>query len=420
MEESEKYFVKDLSLAHQGKLNIEYAETQMGALAKIKERFEKEKPLKGLRIGMALHITKETAVLIKTLAAGGAEVAACSCNPLSTQDDVAASLAESGIRVYAYKNETKEDYYRFLNKVIEFKPNITIDDGCDLVAEIHRNHENIIKDIIGGAEETSTGLVRLRAMEKDNALKYPVIAVNDSKTKHLMDNLKGTGQSTIDGIIRATNTIIAGKTFVVCGYGECGKGIAKRAQGMDASVVVTEIDPFRALQASMDGHRVMPIAEASKIGDIFATVTGNKNVIDLYHAESMKNGAILANSGHFDAEINVEKIRKASKTRKIRPFMEECALKNGRTIYLLGDGRLINLAAAEGHPSQIMAMSFCNQALACEFLALKKGKLNPGVHLLPPEKDDEIARLQLESMGIKFDSLTEEQEKYLNTWEEST
>ena len=420
MDESETYVVKDLSLAEQGSLNIEYATKQMGSLLKVKERFEKEKPLKGLRIGIALHVTKETAVLIKTLIAGGADVSVCSCNPLSTQDDVAASLAKRGVRVYAYKNETQEDYYRFLNKVLEFKPQITIDDGCDLVVEMHRNHPELIKDVIGGAEETSTGVIRLRAMEKDNALKYPIIAVNDSKTKHLMDNFKGTGQSTIDGILRATNSLIAGKTFVVCGYGNCGKGVAKRVQGMDANVIVTEVDPFRALQAVMDGYRVMPIKKAAKIGDIFVTVTGNKNVIDLQHFKMMKNGSILANSGHFDAEINVEALKKSSKKRTIRPFMDEYVLEDGKTIYLLGDGRLVNLAAAEGHPSEIMAMSFCNQALACELLVLKKGELKPGVHLMPPETDDEIARLQLESMGIEFDSLTEEQERYLNTWDEST
>ena len=421
MDEKEEYSVKDISLSDQGLLNIEYAETQMGALLKVRERFQKEKPLEGVRVGIALHITKETAVLIKTLAAGGARIAACSCNPLSTQDDVAAALAKMGVRVYAYKGESRDDYYRFLNKVIEFRPQITIDDGCDLVTEIHKNHRELLKDVWGGAEETSTGVIRLRAMEKDSSLKYPVIAVNDSKTKHLMDNVKGTGQSTIDGILRATNTLIAGKNFVVCGYGSCGKGLAKRAQGMDASVIVTEADPFRALQAVMDGYRVMPVKDAAKTGDIFVTVTGNKNVIDIEHIKTMKSGAILANSGHFDAEINVGGLRKAAeKERRIRPFMDEYTLEGGKTVYVLGEARLINLAAGEGHPSSIMAMSFCNQALACEQIVKEKGNLAPGVHAMPPEKDDEIARLQLEAMGVSFDRLTEEQKKYLDTWTEST
>jgi adenosylhomocysteinase len=419
MESTDKYAIKDMALAEQGLLNIEYAESQMGALMKVKERFEKEQPLKGLRIGMALHVTKETAVLVKTLIAGGADVAIASCNPLSTQDDVAAALAKEGIKVYAYKGESKEDYYKYLTKVIDFKPQITIDDGCDLVTEIHSKHTDLIKDIIGGAEETSTGVIRLRAMEKDNALKYPVIAVNDSKTKHLMDNLKGTGQSTIDGILRATNVIIAGKNFVVCGYGECGKGLAKRAQGMDASVIVIEVDPFKALQAAMDGFRVMPIKEAAKLGDIFATVTGNKNVIDVSHMKLMKDGAILANSGHFDAEININELEKISEKRKIRPFMDEYTL-DGKRIFILGEGRLINLAAAEGHPSAIMAMSFCNQAFACEYLVKNKGNLKPQVYVLPAERDDEIARLQLEAMGIEIDEMTKEQKKYSESWKEGT
>ena len=420
MDQTNDYAVKNIALAQQGFFNIEYAESQMGALLKVKEKFEKEKPLKNLRVAIALHITKETAVLIKTLTAGGAEVAACSCNPLSTQDDVAAALAKSGIKVYAYKGETKDDYYKFINKVIDFKPQITIDDGCDLVTEIHNKHPEMIKDILGGAEETSTGVIRLKAMEKDKALKYPVIAVNDSKTKYLMDNVKGTGQSTIDGILRATNTLIAGKKFVICGYGSCGKGLAKRAQGMDANVIVTETDPFRALQAVMDGHRVMPIKEAAKTGDIFVTVTGNKNVIGIEHMKLMKTGAILANSGHFDAEIDVNTLKKTAKSqRKTRPFMDEYQL-DGKTLYVLGEARLINLAAAEGHPSTIMAMSFCNQAFACEYIAKKKSQLSPGVHLMPPEKDEQIARLQLEAMNVKFDNLTEEQKKYMNTWTEST
>ncbi len=419
MDTGKNYEVRDIKLAEQGKKNIEWAEMQMGALLKIKERFIKEKPLRGIKIGLALHVTKETAVLVRTLVSGGAEVAITGCNPLSTQDDVAAALAEEGIKVWAYKGETKEDYYLYLTSVINFKPNITIDDGCDLVTEIHTKHSELIKNIIGGAEETTTGVIRLRAMENDNALKYPVIAVNDSKTKHLMDNVKGTGQSTIDGILRATNILFAGKNFVVCGYGECGKGVAKRALGMDSNIIVVEVDPFRALQAAMDGFRVMPIKEAAKIGDIFVTVTGNKNVIDVDHMKLMKDGAILANSGHFDAEININGLKKIAVQRKIRPSMDEFALE-GKRIFILGEARLVNLAAAEGHPSTIMSMSFCNQAAACEYLVKNKGKLENKVYRLPSEVDDEIARLQLEAMGIKIDSMTAEQKKYSESWQEGT
>lgn len=415
------YEVKDIKLADQGMKNIELAEMQMGALMKVKKRVEKEKPLEGIKVGICLHITKETAVLIKTIIAAGADVAACSCNPLSTQDDVAAALAKDGVKVYAYKDESTEDYYKFLNKVIDFKPDITIDDGCDLVSEIHKNHKEMIPKIIGGCEETTTGVIRLKAMEKDGALKYPMVAVNESNTKHLMDNIKGTGQSTIDGILRATNTLFAGKNFVVCGYGDCGKGVAKRAKGMDSNVIVTEVDPFRALQAAMDGFRVMPIKEAAKVGDIFVTVTGNKHIIDVEHMKLMKDGAILANSGHFNIEINVDGLGKiAKKKRKMRPFMEEYTLENKNRIFVLGDARLINLAAAEGHPSTIMAMSFCNQVFACEYLVKNKGKLKSEVYVLPPEMDDEVSRLQLESMGLEIDKLTKEQENYLNSWEEGT
>jgi len=419
MNKGQNYEVKDIKLAEQGRKNIEWAEMQMGALLKVKERFQKEKPLKGIRVGMALHVTKETAVLVKTLIAGGADIAITSCNPLSTQDDVAAALAKEGIKIWAYKGESREDYYRYINNVIKIKPQITIDDGCDLVSEIHLKHKNLIKDIIGGCEETTTGVIRLKAMEKDNALKYPIIAVNESNTKHLMDNIKGTGQSTIDGILRATNVLIAGKNFVVCGYGDCGKGLAKRAQGFDANVIITEVDAFRALQAVMDGFRVMPLKEAAKVGDIFVTVTGNKNVIDIEHMKLMKDGVILANSGHFDAEININKLKKISKKRNIRPFMDEFTLGKKR-IFVLGEGRLINLAAAEGHPSTIMAMSFCNQAFACEYLVKNKGKLKSEVYVLPEEKDDKVANLQLEAMNIKIDTLTKEQKKYLSSWKEGT
>ncbi len=421
MEESKNYCVKDLKLASQGALNIEYAEAQMAALMKVKARFANEKPLKGLRIGMALHPSKETAVLVRTLIAGGAEVALASCNPLSTQDDVVAALAKEGVSVWAYRGESKEDYYRFIRKVIEAKPQITIDDGCDLVTEIHKNYPQIIKDMIGGCEETSTGVIRLRAMEKDNALKCPIIAVNDNKTKHLLDNNYGTGQSTIDGILRATNILFAGKVVVVCGYGDCGKGVALRAKGLGSNVIVTEVDSFRALQAKYDGYRVMPIAEASKEGDIFITVTGNKNVIRPEHFRVMKDCVMLFNSGHFDAEIDVSGLKELSKSqRKIRPFLDEYLMPSGKRIYLGGEGRLINLVAAEGHPSTVMSTSFCGQALAAEFLVKNKGKLQPRVITLPESIDNEIAKLQLDALGIQIDSLTAEQKKYLASWQEGT
>tara|TARA_Y100000310_G_scaffold272984_1_gene288239 strand:+ start:878 stop:2137 length:1260 start_codon:yes stop_codon:yes gene_type:complete len=419
MDTAENYEVKDISLAEQGKLNIELAESRMGSLMEVKERFEKEKPLEGIRIGLALHVTKETAALVRTLIAGGAEIAITGCNPLSTQDDVASSLAKDGVKTWAYKGETNEDYYKYLNKIIDFKPHITIDDGCDLVSEIHKNHSDLIPEIIGGCEETTTGIIRLRAMEKDNALKYPVIAVNDNKTKHLFDNFYGTGQSTMDGILRASNVLIAGKTVVVVGYGSCGKGVALRSAGMGANVIVTEVDNFRALQAVYDGYRVMPMEEAAKIGDIFITVTGNKNVIDKHHIKHMKENVILANAGHFDAEINLKGIKEDSEVKQIRPFKEEYTIE-GKKIFILGEGRLINLAAAEGHPSEVMATSFCGQALACEFIAKNKGKLDNKVIILPEDIDDEIARLQLESLGIKIDKLTDEQEKYLSSWQEGT
>jgi len=421
MDETDNYAVKDLSLAKQGLLNIEYAESQMGALLKVKERFEKEKPLKGLRIGIALHITKETAVLIKTLIAGGAEVAACGCNPLSTQDDVAAALAKLGIKVFAHKNETKEDYYKFLNKVIEFKPHITIDDGCDLVTEIHNKHPELIKDIICSAEETSTGVIRLKAMEKAGVLKCPVIAVNDNKTKHLLDNYYGTGQSAIDGVIRGTNILFAGKNVVVAGYGDCGKGVSQKARGLGANVIVTEVDHFRALQAKLDGFRVMPMNEAAKVGDIFITVTGNKHVLKTEHMKEMKNGAVLANAGHFDIEIDYDGLKKMAKTvRTIRPLVEEFTLENGNRLLVLGQARLVNLALGEGHPSEVMATSFCGQALACEYAVKNKGKLPMKVITLPEEIDNDIAKLQLEDLGVNIDKLDDEQIKYLNSYSEGT
>ena len=413
------YFVRDESLAGQGALNIELAEQRMQALLKIRERFKREKPFAGLTIGLALHVTKETAVLVRTLVAGGAKVAISSCNPLSTQDDAAAALAKEGINVYAYKGETKEDYYKFIDNVIAHRPDITIDDGCDLISAIHAKHGDMIKNIIGGCEETTTGVIRLHAMERDNALKYPVIAVNDNKTKHLLDNYYGTGQSSIDGLLRATNVLIAGKNFVIAGYGDCGKGIAMRAKGMGASVIITEVDPFHGLQAKLDGYQVMPFNEAVKIGDIFITVTGDKHVIRMEHVKQMKNGAILANVGHFDVEIDVAGLNKNYKKRKMREFLDEYKV-DGKKIYLCAEGRLVNLAAAEGHPSEVMATSFAGQALACEYLVKNKGKLKPGVHRLPESIDNAIAKLQLEAMGIQIDSLTSDQKKYLGSWEEGT
>ena len=420
MDEGKNYEIKDLRLAEQGKMNIEFAESHMNALMHIKKRFEKEKPLKGVRVGLALHVTKETAVLIRTLIAGGADIAITGCNPLSTQDDVAAALAKEGVKVWAYKGETTEDYYRYLKHVINFRPHITIDDGCDLVSEIHLKHPELIKEIIAGCEETTTGVIRLEAMEKDNALKYPMIAVNDNKTKHLLDNYYGTGQSTMDGIIRATNILFAGKNVVVLGYGSCGKGFALRSKGMGANVIVTEVDNFCALQAAYDGLKVMKIEDACKIGDIFCTLTGNKHVIRIEHMKNMKDGAILANSGHFDIEIDLKGLKSiASSERRIRPFLDEYVI-NGKKIFIGGEARLINLAAGEGHPSEVMSTSFCGQALAVEYCVKNKGKLPVKVIQLPEEIDDNIAGLQLKAMHIEIDKLTDEQIKYLNSWNEGT
>jgi len=421
MDKGNNYEVKNIKLAEQGFLNIKLAESRMKALMKVKERFEKEKPLKGIRIGMALHVTKETGVLVRTLVAGGAEVAITGCNPLSTQDDAAAALAEEGIRIWAYKGETKEDYYRYLSKVIDFKPSITIDDGCDLVSEVHQKHKDLIKGMIAGCEETTTGIIRLKAMEKDNALKYPMIAVNDNKTKHLLDNYLGTGESTWDGIKRGTNVLVSGKNVVVAGYGSCGKGVSLRAKGMGASVIVTEVDSFRALQALYDGYQVMKMDDAAKIGDIFITVTGDINVIKTRHMEKMKDGVIICNSGHFDVEIDYKGLKSIAKSvKEIRPLVEEFMLKNGRKITCLAQGRLVNLALAEGHPSEVMDTSFCGQALACEYAAKNKGRMKPTVIQLPEEIDDNIAKLKLEAYGVEIDELDEEQIRYLNSWEEGT
>ena len=414
--------VADASLAEQGRLNLELAEKRMQALLHIRERFAKEKPFEGLTIGMALHVTKETGVLVRTLRDGGAKVAITGCNPLSTQDDVAAALAEEeNVLVWAYKGETEEDYYKFLTAVIGTEPDITIDDGCDLITEIHTKHPDLLGNMIGGCEETTTGIIRLHAMTKEGVLKMPMIAVNDNKTKHLMDNYYGTGQSTFDGILRSTNLLIAGKTVVVVGYGSCGKGVAMRAKGLGANVVVTEVDSFAGLQAAMDGHRVLPMSEAAKTGDVFVTVTGNLHVIRLEHMESMKDGAVLCNSGHFDNEIAMEDLENAaSRKRRLRHYLDEYLLKTGRVIYVAGEGRLVNLASAEGHPSEVMSLSFCGQALACEYLVKHKGELPNEVITLPPEIDDQIAGLQLEAMGLHVDTLTPEQEKYLASWQEGT
>lgn len=415
-------FVKDPTLATQGRLNLEIAEKHMGALLKVREQFIKEQPFKGLTIGMALHVTKETGVLVRTLRAGGAKVAITGCNPLSTQDDVAAALAEEkDVLVWAYKGESREDYYKFLTAVIETSPDITIDDGCDLVTEIHTKHPHLLKKMIGGCEETTTGIIRLLAMARDNALKCPMIAVNDNKTKHLMDNYYGTGQSTFDGILRSTNMLIAGTTVVVLGYGSCGKGVAMRAKGLGAQVIVTEVDAFCALQAAMDGHRIMPMSEACAFGDLFVTVTGNLHVIRLEHIEKMKDGALMANSGHFDNEIDLETLEKAaSRKRRVRHYLDEYLLKSGRIVYVAGEGRLVNLASAEGHPSEVMSLSFCGQALACKYLVDHKGSMKPEVITLPPEIDDRISHLQLTAMGLSIDTLTEAQKKYLASWQEGT
>lgn len=415
-------YVKDPTLAPQGLLNLEIAERRMSALMQIRERFAKEKPFTGLTIGLALHITKETGILVRTLRDGGAKVAITGCNPLSTQDDVAAALAEEDdVLVWGYKGESDEDYYKFLTAVLETEPHITIDDGCDLVTELHTKHPHLLENSIGGCEETTTGIIRLHAMQKDDALKMPMIAVNDNKTKHLMDNYYGTGQSTFDGILRSTNLLIAGKTVVVLGYGSCGKGVAMRAKGLGAQVIVTEVDNFCALQAAMDGHRVLPMHEAAKVGDLFVTVTGNLHVIRWEHMDLMKDGAVLSNSGHFDNEIDMVALEaNTSRKRRVRHYLDEYLMKDGRVIYVAGEGRLVNLASAEGHPSEVMSLSFCGQALACEYLVKNKGNLANEVITLPPEIDDHISGLQLQAMGMSIDDLTTEQKSYLESWTHGT
>ena len=416
------YDVKDVGLAGKGVLRIEWAAKEMPVLALIRERFEKEKPLKGVRIGACLHVTSETASLMRTLEAGGAEVALCASNPLSTQDDVAAALAvEYGLSTYGIKGEDRDTYYRHIQSVIDFRPQITMDDGADVVGMLHTARKDAAAGVIGGTEETTTGVIRLKSMEKDGVLLYPIVAVNEALTKHLFDNRYGTGQSTLDGIIRATNRLIAGKVVVVVGYGWCGRGVAMRAKGHGADVVVLEVDPLRALEALMDGFRVMPMAEAAPIGDIFVTATGDINVIRREHFDVMKDGAILANTGHFNVEIDIPALEAmASGRRQIREFVEEITVPGGRNIYLLGEGRLINLAAAEGHPSSVMDMSFANQALSAEYLVKNADKLEKKVYVVPEDIDKEIARLKLAAVGSGIDVLTAEQVRYLSSWNMGT
>lgn len=414
--------VKDIGLAKKGKLRMEWAYKDMPVLALIEQRFAKEKPLKGLRIAACLHVTTETGNLARVLKAGGANVALCASNPLSTQDDVAASLVKDfGIETYAIKGEDTKTYYNHLNAVLDCQPNLTMDDGADLVSEIHQKRKDLLKNIYAGTEETTTGVIRLKSLEKSKLLMYPIIAVNDAMTKHFFDNRYGTGQSTIDGIVRATNRLVAGSFFVVCGYGWCGRGVAMRAAGLGARVIVTEVDPLKALEAVMDGYQVMPIKEAAKIGNFFVTVTGDINVIRAEHMQVMREGAILSNSGHFNAELDIKGLVEMSKSRRIiRDFVEEFTLKNGRNIYLLGDGRLINLAAAEGHPASVMDMSFANQALASEFVAKNYQKLEKQVYSVPEDIDQMIAKLKLKALGVKIDVLTAEQKKYLASWDMGT
>jgi adenosylhomocysteinase len=415
------YDIKDASLAPEGRQRIEWAAREMPVIKLIKDRFAKEKPLKGIRISACLQITTETANLALALKEGGANIVLCASNPLSTQDDVAAALVEYDIPVNAIKGEDEKTYYKHINAALDNKPQLTVDDGADLVTTLHTKRADLITNVIGGTEETTTGVIRLRSLEKAKKLKYPIIAVNDAQTKYLFDNRYGTGQSTIDGITRATNVLWAGKRVVVCGYGWCGHGIALRAKGLGSQVIVTEVEPVRALEAIMDGYQVMPLIEAARVGDIFITVAGDKSVIDKAHLQVMKDGAILANSGHFNVEINIPALESMVRSkRRIRPFVDEYTLKDGRHLYLLGEGRLINLAAAEGHPASVMDMSFANQALCLEHMVKNRGRLEPRVYPVPEEIDKEVARLKLQSMGINIDSLTPEQKKYLTSWEEGT
>jgi adenosylhomocysteinase len=419
---TQSYDVKDLSLASQGLSRIIWAEQEMPVLRLVRERFERERPLAGLRVSACLHVTSETANLMRTLQAGGADCVLCASNPLSTQDDVAAALvSQFEIPVYAIKGEDNETYYRHIEAALDHRPHLTMDDGADVVSTLHRSRRELLDGVIGGTEETTTGVIRLRAMQQQGQLAYPIIAVNDADTKHLFDNRYGTGQSTIDGVIRATNVLIAGKTFVVCGYGWCSRGIAMRAKGMGANVIVTEVNPLRALEAVMDGYRVMPLLEAAPLGDLFVTATGDINVIDAPHFERMKDGAIVANSGHFNVELNLEALRAmATEVVRVREFVEQYTLPDGRHINVLAEGRLVNLAAAEGHPSAVMDMSFANQALSSEYIAAHHASLDKAVYRVPLDIDMRIAELKLRAMGIAIDRLTEEQERYLRSWEEGT
>lgn len=418
----ENYDIKDPKLAEGGRRRIDWAEREMPVLRLIRERFTKERPLKGVRMSACLHVTTETANLAQTLHLGGADLVITASNPLSTQDDVAAALVNIyEVPTYAIKGEDNVTYYKHIKAALDHAPHITMDDGADLVSTMHKERRDLLPNVMGGTEETTTGVIRLRAMAADGALKFPVIAVNDAQTKHLFDNRYGTGQSTIDGIVRATNVLLAGKVFVIAGYGWCGRGLAMRARGMGANVVVTEVDPLPALEAVMDGFRVLEMGEAARIGDIFVTVTGDLNVIDKHHFEVMKDGAIIANSGHFNVEINIPALEKMSKEKRlVRPFVEQYVLADDRRINLLGEGRLINLAAAEGHPASVMDMSFANQALSVEYMVKNADKLEKRVYSVPGEIDREIARLKLDAMGVEIDKLTPEQEKYLNSWEEGT
>ncbi len=418
-----EYDIKDLSLAEGGIRRMDWAEREMPVLRQIKERFEKEKPFEGIRMSACLHVTTETANLMATLQAGGADVVLTASNPLSTQDDVAAALVNRyEIPVYAIKGESNETYYKHLTAALDHKPHITMDDGADLVSTIHKDRRELLEGILGSTEETTTGVIRLKAMAADGALEFPVVAVNDALTKHLFDNRYGTGQSTMDGIIRATNILIAGRTVVVAGYGWCARGLAMRAEGMGANVIVTEVDPMKALEAVMDGYRVMPMMEAAAVGDIFVTLTGDIHVVDKHHFEAMKDGAIIANSGHFNVEINIPSLAEMAvgEPTRVRPFVDQYDMPDGRRIHILGEGRLINLAAAEGHPASVMDMSFANQALSAEYMVKNYKNLEAKVYSVPEDIDNEIARLKLEGMGVSIDILTEEQVKYLNSWTEGT
>ncbi len=422
MATTKRFDVRDLALAAEGVRRIEWADRQMPVLAAIRERFQQEQPLAGYRVSACLHVTTETANLMRTLQAGGADVVLCASNPLSTQDDVAAALVdEYGCSVYAIKGEDNDTYYRHIEAAVDHRPHITMDDGADVIGVLHAHRREQLGDVIAGTEETTTGVIRLKALEREGKLGFPVVAVNEARTKHLFDNRYGTGQSTIDGIVRATNVLLAGKRFVVAGYGWVGRGVAMRARGLGAHVIVTEVDPMRALEALMDGFEILPMARAAEVGDIFCTATGDKHVIAREHLERMKDGAILSNTGHFNVEIDIPALRElATETREARQFVDEFTLADGRRLYLLAEGRLVNISAAEGHPALVMDMSFANQALSAEYVVQHAGELERRVYVVPTEIDDEIARLKLETMGVAIDRLTDEQQRYLTSWDEGT